>query len=86
MRTSINTKEFGLALSGKQNYFSQSINGTGRVRHADNGKVNYFVVLRGSNLTINREGVYDSNRYVVCETEVNSMDELVRVVNEKCGL
>jgi hypothetical protein len=82
-----NKKEFEKVFNGSQSYFAQSVEGTGEVRDSKKGKVNFNVTLKNGNLlNINREGVYNSNRYEICNNEVSSIDELISVVNEKCGL
>jgi hypothetical protein len=82
----INTEEFVKTLNKQQPYFAQSINGTGETRSSKSGKVNFNVVLSGNNLNINREGVYNSNRFEIYNSKINSIEELESIVTEKCGL
>ena len=84
--TKIKTQDFEKALKQEVDYFSQSIDGTGRIRGSEKGKVNFFVVLKGENLKINRDGVYDSNRHPVFDGKVKSITEVTSIVTEKCGL
>lgn len=66
---------------------SKGLIGIGRTRNSDSGKVHFNVMLNpNGELIINREGVYDSNRYEVFSGKVNSIDELESIANKKLGL
>jgi len=86
-KSKLDTNQFNEALTGERAYFSQSVNGTGQVRNAKTGAVNFFINLKSDGaLVINRENVYDSNRSLVFEAKIQSIESLIKITNEKCGL